>query len=107
MLALMPGRKQRAAEVAEKIGQSIPSLPGIAHALQVRTVEGAVLLDLDVSRDQFSASLRHAAIAPAANPEPSAAPEPLGPPAPQIIRIFGLDESPREIVLPPPDPFKK
>jgi hypothetical protein len=41
--------------------------------------------------------------APGAVPASTAAAEPAKP-GPQIIRIYGLDEGPREIVLPPKEP---
>jgi hypothetical protein len=46
-----------------------------------------------------------AAPIPAPPPAPAAAPEPPKSPEPQVIHIYGLDDGPREIVLPPEPRF--
>ena len=100
--ALDAGSEQAAAEIAESVRQSIPNLPAVARGLKVAIAADRVILNLAVDREQFAAGLRQPAVAapPAPPPEP---PKPAGP---QIIRIFGLDDGPREIVLPPPnEPF--
>ena len=90
-----------AKSAAENLKQSIATLPGVARGLQVTVASRNVLLALQVSRNELTASLRQA---PAPAP---AVPEPPKPAGPQIIRIFGLDEGPREIVLPPPRPVQR
>lgn len=105
------GSEDGAAVVADEIGQSIPTLPSIARSMEVATEANQVILTLDVSRDQFAASLRSGAAAALPNPIPSppapiaATPavsiEPAKPAGPQIIHIYGLDEGTREIILPP------
>lgn len=97
------GSEEGAAFTADAIGQSIPDLPSIARGMEVTAEANHVVLMLDVSREQFAASLRGA---PAAAPAPpvlpiAAAPEPPKPTGPQIIHIYGLDDGPREIILPP------
>jgi hypothetical protein len=109
--ALRAASEDAAAEVAENLRQSIPSLPAVARTLQVSVEGDVVLLTLDVNQEQLEANLRHAdapplvAVKPAVAPAPPIAavlkPEPAQPSGPQIIRIFGLDEGTREIVLPP------
>lgn len=122
--SLEAGSADHAAVVAENLRQMIPTLPEIARTMQVTVKAHSVLLSLDVSSEQLSAALR-----PAEAPRPSEAPRPgeasgpkvmvvtpvvpkvveEPPPAgPQVIRIFGLDDGPREIVLPaPPKPEKQ
>ena len=58
----------------------------------------AVQKALQVAAAQFQASLRKVEAPVPALVEPERA----TPAGPQIIRIVGLDEGPREIVLPPP-----
>ncbi len=98
--ALDGGSEQAAAEIAESLRQSIPSLPAVARGLQVTVATERVVLGLTVDREQFSASLRQ----PAAVVPPAPPPEPPKSSGPQIIRILGLDDGPREILLPSPDP---
>jgi hypothetical protein len=88
------GSEQAAAQIAEKLRQEIPGLPVIARGLQVTAAADSVLVAMQVSRDQLSASLR-------TESEPVKPTEPPKPTGPQVIRILGLDEGPREIVLPP------
>jgi hypothetical protein len=115
---------QQATASAEKLRQSIPTLPAIARGLQVTVEDDAIYLNLSASRDQIIASLR--------GPDPVPAPvetirietpkgvehvtieKPVPLPEkpvekaveklrekPQVIRITGLDDGPREIVLKP------
>ena len=101
--ALDAGSEQAAVEIADSIVQSIPGLPAVAGGLQVGIAADRVILSLTVTREQFTASLRQT---PGVAPPPPPPPEPPKPAGPQIIRILGLDDGPREIVLPPPgEPF--
>jgi len=102
--ALDAGSEEAAAQVAENLRQSIPNLPGVVRGLKVTVAAENVMLTMRVNRDQLSASLRQTSVASptAASPAPAAAtPKAENPARPQIIRIIGLDEGPREIVLPP------
>jgi hypothetical protein len=126
--SLDAGSAENALAVAEKVRQSIPSLPSVAQGMDVRVDARNVFLSLEVDQAEFAAELRGS---PAREPqaiEPSPAPQPVAvvpappvppvPPAaavppvapvpagPQVIRIFGLDEGPREIILPPVKPDK-
>jgi len=114
------GSADDATGVAAELRKSIPSLPAIARGLQVAAAESSVVLALDVSREQLAAAWRDAPVVVVAPPVVAAAPpvvpapivaateippprvpDPPKPEAPQIIRIIGLDEGPREIILPP------
>jgi hypothetical protein len=106
------GSEDAAAVTAENLRQSIPDLPEVARGLKVVAEADHVLLTLEIPRAQLNASLRipEEPVKPTelkqvqavkqTQPEP-APPIPAGP---QVIRIFGLDEGPREIVLPPAKP---
>jgi len=100
------GSPDLAAALAENLRQMIPTLPPFARTMEVSVEAQSVLLSLDVSSEQLSAALG----APQAQPKP-AVPKPVEPPqpaGPQVIKIYGLDDGPREIVLPPPPaPEKK
>lgn len=118
-----------AQKVAQSVQQSIASLPAVAQGMEVRVDAANVLLSLKVEEAEFTAGLRgstarvpqappvprEVAAAPIAPvpPIPAAAPAPMVPPAPpqpagpQVIRIIGLDDGPREIVLPPVKPDKE
>jgi hypothetical protein len=108
------GTAPAAADIAESLTQSIPDMPGVAKGLQVSVTGDRVLLGLDLNSDQLAASLRQPERVPVPAPEPAVVPAPAAPavvaekpkpPEPQVIRIFGLDEGPREIVLPPEPRF--
>jgi hypothetical protein len=106
---LRTASEQAAQAEAESLRQAIPGFPAVARGLQVQVASEAVLLSLDVSQEEFSAGLRAPEQPPAA--QPPLAPLALAPPelpapkptGPQVIRIFGLDEGTREIVLPLPE----
>lgn len=110
---LRAGSEREAEDMAEKLRQSIPGWPVVAQGMEVTVDSRAVLLSLQVDREQLLASLRHPEAspvpAPAPEPPPTAVAEALPPPpvpakqpeGPQIIRILGLDDGPREILLPP------
>jgi hypothetical protein len=118
---LSAGSEQQAAASAEKLRKAVPTLPAIARGLQVMAEDDAIFLSLAASRDQIVAALR--------GPDPVPTPvetirietprgieqvviEKPDPPKPvvvaekpvekpQVIRIFGLDDGPREIVIKP------
>jgi len=97
------GSPDQAAAIAENLRQSMPSLPSIVRAMQVSVESHRVMLNLQVTRNELTAGMRQTEI-PAtilAAPLPKPAVEETVPIGPQVIRIFGLDEGPREIVMPP------
>ena len=93
--AYQMGSTQQATAAAEKLRQAIPSFPWVAQGLQVQVDDDAVLLTLYVGPEQLAASLRPPDPAPQAPP-----PEPVGN-GPRVIRIYGLDDGPRQTVLSP------
>ncbi len=88
-----------AADVADSLKETIASLPPVAQGIQVRVDQTSVNLSLGLTPVQFLAALRSSsAAAPVA--EVSVKPEPISKPVgPQVIRIYGLDDGPREIVV--------
>jgi hypothetical protein len=99
------GSDNAAQIIGENLRGSIPSLPAVAHDLQVTVDAQRVLLALEVSPEQLVSGLRQTSappVAPAPLPVPVAAE--AKPAGPQVIRIFGLDEGTREIVLAPTKP---
>jgi hypothetical protein len=109
---LRTSSEQAAQAEAENLRQAIPGFPAVARGLQVDVASEAVMLSLDVSQEEFSAGLRSREqpqqpvtaqplpAQPAPAPPELPVPKPAGP---QVIRIFGLDEGTREVVLPPPE----
>ncbi len=101
------GSEEGAAVAAENFRQTIPELPQVARGLKVVAEADRVELSLEVSGAALAASMKGAAAPVAAASPPVAVPAPKveeAPVGPQVIRIFGLDEGPREIVLPPVKP---
>ena len=88
--------EEAAGELAEALKQSISMLPPMARGIQVNIVQNNVTLGMAISEEQLISGLRQTTVA-AAVPKPEiVAPKPTGP---QVIRIYGLDSGPREIVL--------
>jgi len=114
--SLDAGSEDAAAGIADTLRQSLPGLPQVARGMKIVAEADHVLLTLDASRDALIADLRPqgptvatAVAPPASTPavEPSKPADPSPTPAgPQVIRIYGLDEGVREIVLPPAKPDK-
>jgi hypothetical protein len=130
--SLDAGAEDKAETIGRNLKQSIPSLPAVAQGLVVHVDARNVFLSLKVEEAEFASELRAPAAsvpavpqaprtvaaapmppAPVAAPVPVAPPAPVAPPVPpvpvgpQVIRIFGLEEGPREIVLPPVKPDKQ
>jgi hypothetical protein len=83
-------------QLAESLQKMMASLPPVARGIQITIDQNSVTLALAVSEEQFLAGLR---TTPAAVAAPVVKAEPAKPAGPQVIRIFGLDDGPREIVL--------
>jgi len=132
--SLTTGSEDEANASAEKLAKAVPGFPAIARGLEISLDEATIELALTVSKEQVIASLRGqeqpGAAAPPSEtipvqtpvrvervivekiepPKPVvAAAKPVEKPAekPQIIRIVGLDEGPKEIVLPPVKPERQ
>lgn len=103
--SLDAGSEENAEAMAQDLQESAPSLPPIAQALEAKVDGRNVFFSLSV---EIADSIEPSAAVPpqpAAQPAPPPKPEPA-PTGPQVIRIFGLDDGPREIKLPPAKPDK-
>ena len=88
--------EEAAGQLADALKQSIAMLPPMARGIQVNIVQNNVTLGMAITEEQLTAGLRTTTVA-AATPKPEVvAPKPTGP---QVIRIYGLDSGPREIVV--------
>jgi hypothetical protein len=101
------GSEAAAADIAENLRHDLPAMPTIGGGLVVGTDMDSVQLTMDADADQLAAGLRKPEPVPLPVTETPLVAEtrpvaPAMPPAsakPQVIRIWGLDEGPREIVL--------
>jgi hypothetical protein len=98
---LSASSEETAAPLAETLKQMVLSLPPVAQGIQVNIDQTYVTLALAVTEEQLLAGLKatSAATVAAVTPTPVAKREPAKPAGPQVIRIFGLDDGPREIVV--------
>ena len=84
-----------ATNLGDILRQMILSLPPIARGIEVTVNQTEVTLGMALSPEQLVAGLRTSTPPPPAKPQPA----PVKPAGPQVIRIFGLDDGPREIVM--------
>jgi len=93
-------------QMVETLKGMLVSMPLGTRGIEIAIDQNNVTLSMAVTEQQLAAGLKAAApvvAKAAAKPEPK--PEPVGAtpvvskPAPQVIRIFGLDDGPREIVV--------
>jgi hypothetical protein len=97
---LSASSEETAAPLAESLKQMVVSLPPVAQGIQVNIDQTYVTLALALTEEQLLAGLKAAGETKVAAVTPAVAkPEPAKPAGPQVIRIFGLDDGPREIVL--------
>jgi len=98
---LSASSEETAPPLAESLKQMVLSLPPVAQGIQVNIDQTYVTLALAVTEEQLLAGLKatSATTAAAVTPALVAKPEPVKPAGPQVIRIFGLDDGPREIVV--------
>jgi hypothetical protein len=92
--ALSASSEEAAAKLAETLKQMVASLPPLVRGIDVRVDQKTVTMAMAVNEEQLLAGLRST---PPAEPPPPL--PPLKPAGPQVIRIVGLDDGPREIVL--------
>jgi hypothetical protein len=88
-----------ALQLAETLKQMVLSLPPVARGILVNVDQTSVTLAVAVTEEQLVAGLRGSGEAPVALTATAPKPEAAKPAGPQVIRIFGLDDGPREIVL--------
>jgi len=91
--------EEAATQLAESLKQMVLSLPPVARGIQVGLDQNNVTLAVAVSGEQLVAGLRGSGETPVALTASAPKPVPPKPAGPQVIRIFGLDDGPREIVL--------
>ncbi len=96
--ALTASSEEAATQLAETLKKMVLSLPPVARGIQVATDQNSVTLSLAMSEQQLDAGLRTSTpVVAKAEPKPEpVVPKPAGP---QVIRIFGLDGGPREILM--------
>jgi hypothetical protein len=122
---LSAGSEQKANASAGRLRQAIPAFPAIVRGLEVTVENDSVMLALAATREQVIAALRgpepvpqpvetikvetpnHVEYVVVEKPEVVEKRVEKAPEKPQVIRIIGLDEGPREIVLPPVKPEKQ
>jgi len=90
---------EEAAELAASLKQTIASLPPAARGIQVNVDQTRVNLSLGLTPVQLLAALRPSSASTPVAKEPAKPEPPSKPAGPQVIRIFGLDDGPREILL--------
>lgn len=88
--------EEAADHLVETLKKVMVPLPVVTQGIEIRVDQNHVALSLSVSEAQLAARLKPTV---AAMPEPVKTPEPAKAAGPQIIRIFGLDDGPREIVM--------
>ena len=90
--------EESADQLVETLKGMLVSMPVATRGIEIAIDQNNVTLSMTVTEQQLTAGLKTSVpvVAQAApNPEPVAA----KPAAPQVIRIFGLDDGPREIVV--------
>ena len=101
--------EEAADQLVETLKGMLVSMPLATRGIEIGIDQNHVTLSMAVTEQQLAAGLKTSppAIAKAehvaakAEPKPESKPEPVAakPAAPQIIRIYGLDEGTREIVM--------
>jgi hypothetical protein len=94
--------EEAANQLVEALKPSLIALPLVTKGIQIRIDDNTVTLSMAVSEEQLRASLRATPTAiptVVAKAAPAPAPAPVTPARPQVVRIYGLDEGTREIVL--------
>jgi hypothetical protein len=101
--AFTTSSEETADQLVEKLKGMLVSMPVATQGIEIRIDQNTVTLSMAVTQQQLAAGFKAAApvvakTAPKTEPKPeSVVPKPA---KPQVIRIYGLDEGPREIVMP-------
>jgi hypothetical protein len=100
--AFTTSSEESADRLVETLKGMLVTMPLATRGIEIAIDQNHVTLSMAVSEQQLAAGLKTAATVVAkAAPKPEPKPEPVAakPAAPQVIRIYGLDEGPREIVM--------
>jgi len=95
---LTASSEEAARQLAEAMKKLVVSLPPVAQGIEVKLEQNFVTLAMAVSEEQLVTGLK-TTTASVAKSEPKPEPPAPRPAGSQIIRIFGLDDGPREIVM--------
>jgi hypothetical protein len=95
---LTASSEDAATQLAGTLQQLVATLPPLARSIEVAIREKSVTLSMAISEQELDAGLKSSTTA-VAKTEPKAQPVAAKPAGPQIIRIYGLDEGTREIVM--------
>jgi len=95
--------EEAADQVVEALKGMLVSMPLATRGIEIRIDQNDVTLSMAITEAQLEAGLKaNAPVVAKAAPKPEVKPEPAAPkpsPGPQMIRIYGLDDGPREIVM--------
>ena len=100
--AFTTSSEDSADQLVETLKGMLVSMPVATRGIQIGIDQNNVTLSMAVTEQQLAAGLKAAepVVAKAApKPAPKAEAVAAKPAAPQVIRIYGLDEGPREIVM--------
>jgi hypothetical protein len=99
--SITAGSDAEATGIANALRHDLPAMPSIGRGLRIDTDASSVRLTIEADADQLAAGLRKPEVAGSAIAEtqPVVVPKPVAAPKPQVIRIWGLDEGLREIVV--------
>jgi hypothetical protein len=94
--------EEAADQLVETLKGMLVSMPLGTRGIELRIDQNNVTLSMAVTEQQLAAGLKTSApVVAKAAPTSEPKPEPVAPkpPPPQVIRIYGLDDGPREIVV--------
>jgi hypothetical protein len=109
-----------AVALAESLSESVQTQSAFTEGTEISTDGRTVLVSMNLTEPQRAAAIPNAPLPPpipVAAPAPQSAPAPAPvkaepveaakqePPKPKVVRIFGLDDTPREIPFEPAKPF--
>jgi hypothetical protein len=100
--SITAGSDAEATGIANALRHDVPAMPSIGRGLKIDTDASLVRLTMETDADQLAAGMRKPEVAEGVIAEAQAVEVPpalVVAPKPQVIRIWGLDDGPREIVL--------